>query len=450
MTTDRRLLPAALVLLWAGTLHAQATAGRTAWTSPCTLDVVLVTFRDTTGQHRTDAYDYGSSDLPHGYTINADGALVPGTSSYTMDDFERLLSGGYDYSINEEEEPLKLIPEWTGTPTVADNNDGASETLPEVFGSLWHYFHVVSGGDFELHVRILNPERGGYPVWVQLPETKGHYAHRFRNMFVFWNHAYMAMRDSVRVWGLDSTVYDPPHTGYSRARRLRHKVLYLYSGAEFHEPGDNPRSLIHPRADQGTFAPGVIGYRYVAGERQGSGGRHRDADRFGAIGIHAHEIGHLLGFVHPSRPINQRREGRWPGQNPYTGETVTCGGNASFRQGRLSGWGCMQDGDGGPVSEGRGLDPDRPAAQVDSTFKYVHRSCPNPFNPLYLRDLNWGSWETISASEENKVIRPGQYYFIEGADDSEYVLEFRPAEGFGRYSSWYRFEQAPGLLIWKR
>ena len=82
MTTDRRLLPAALVLLWAGTLHAQATAGRTAWTSPCTLDVVLVTLKDTTGQHQTDTYDYGAADLPHGYMINDDGALVPEASTY--------------------------------------------------------------------------------------------------------------------------------------------------------------------------------------------------------------------------------------------------------------------------------------------------------------------------------------------------------------------------------
>ena len=33
------------------------------------------------------------------------------------------------------------------------------------------YFHVTSGGAYELRVRILNRERDGYPVWVQLPET---------------------------------------------------------------------------------------------------------------------------------------------------------------------------------------------------------------------------------------------------------------------------------------
>ena len=47
---------------------------------------------------------------------------------------------------------------------MADNDDVVSETLPEVFGSLRHYFHVISGGDetsdpdFELRVRILNEE----------------------------------------------------------------------------------------------------------------------------------------------------------------------------------------------------------------------------------------------------------------------------------------------------
>ena len=160
MTTVRRLLPAALVLLWAGTLHAQAGRLRSAWTSPCTLSVVLVAFKDTNG-------DVGLVD---NYC-----ALVPGTSSYTMDDFKRLFSGGYHYSVHDE--APELIPAYTGTPTVADNNDGVSETLPEVFGSLRHYFHEVSGGAFELHVRTGQLAPQG-PAPVPRP-PQGYYAHRF-------------------------------------------------------------------------------------------------------------------------------------------------------------------------------------------------------------------------------------------------------------------------------
>ena len=213
---------ALLILVGAGRVDAQPGRLAAFWASPCTLDVVLVAFKDTTARHRgttpsrndSDFYNYYEHDLPHGYTI-PNGVLTPGTSSYTMDDFERLFSGGYHYSVNEEEEPLVLIPEYTGTPTVAD-----SETLPEVFGSLRHYFHEVSGGDFELHLRILNLERGNYPVWVQLPQTKGHYAERAMGN-EFWLHAERAMRDSVRAWGLDTAVYDPPDDTYGPARRLQ-------------------------------------------------------------------------------------------------------------------------------------------------------------------------------------------------------------------------------------
>ena len=134
---------------------------------------MLVTFRDTTDRHggnslgdAADQLDYHLYDLPHGYTRASDGALNPGLFSYTMDDFLRLFSGGYDYSVNGE--PPEPIPAFTGTGQIVANG---RETLPEVFGSLRHYFHDTSGGNYELQVRILNRERNGYPVWVQLPGT---------------------------------------------------------------------------------------------------------------------------------------------------------------------------------------------------------------------------------------------------------------------------------------
>ncbi len=363
MTIVRRLLPAALlVVAGADALKAQAPAAgqlQNAWTSPCTLSVVLVTFRDTTARHpgvtdalgnvsvRADTFDYHLHDRPHGYTVNrTTGALEPGTSSYTMDDWERMFSGGYRYSENGE--TGVDIPAFTGTQIVADNDDGVSETLPEVFGSLRHYFHVISGGDetsdpdFELRVRMLNEEdRDGYPIWVELPETKGYYAERARRTLWnsdYWLHARNATLDSVRSWDLDSTAYDPPGVNASQARRLRHKVLYLYAGAQFNDPG-HPlvRSQIHPQADGITSAnpnPAIladIDFRYVAAERQGSGRDSHEADRFGGIGIHAHEIGHLLGFSHP--------DGRWDGTEVYTRRTATCANRLSFGQGgRMAGW----------------------------------------------------------------------------------------------------------------
>ena len=455
MTNVRSLLPAVLLILFgADALVAQARAPgvlQNAWTSPCTLDVVLVTFRDTTGMHmggtvQADTFQtYSDYDLPHGYSVNSDGALEPGTSSYKMEDFRRLFGGGeYDYSVNGE--PARRPAAFVGdTVHVADR----TERLPEVFGSLRHYFHVISGGDFELRVRILNEEDSdGYPVWVQLPETKGYYADRAQTIPAtgeneYWIHAYNATLDSVRAWYPGTTAYDPPDVGYSRERRLRHKVLYLYAGPSYSDPR-LPRGLqsqIHPQADRIT-APNpataaAVGFRYVASERGGSGSDSHDADRFNTIGIHAHEVGHLLGFHHPG--------GRWVGEEVYTNRTATCANGLSFGGGRMAGWGTMQSGADGPVVEGR-----RPNSR--NSYKYAFASCPNPFNPLYLRDLDWQTlnWDRITGTEENKPILPNRYYFIEGADDSEIAVELRTAEGFGRYVSWYRFDEAPGLMIWKR
>ena len=322
-----------LPLLWAGSLAAQTGGAlRPIWASPCTLDVVLVTFKDTTDEHggnaqeAADQYDYHLHDLPHGYTVGSDGALSPGDSSYTMDDFKRLFSGGYPYSVNGE--TPENVPAFTGTGQIVareDDDDSVTETLPEVFGSLRHYFHVTSGGAYELHVRILNLERNGYPVWVQVPQTKGYYAeergvrrdpvtNRVISRPSYWNDARMAMQDSVRAWGLDPpAAYNPPDdqdmTAWPADRLLRRKVLYLASGVEFRDTRDgDTNSLIHPRTD------GYGTYRYVAGERQGSGRDNRRADRFGAIGVHAHEIGHLLDHHHPGH--------YWIGTNPYTDQTT--------------------------------------------------------------------------------------------------------------------------------
>ena len=220
-------------------------------------------------------------------------------------------------------------------------------------------------------------------------------------------------------------------------------MLYLYSGPQFSDPS-HPfvTSQIHPQADRVTdpnLADSTdVAYRYVAGERGGSGSRTRAADGFQTIGIHAHEVGHLLALNHP--------DGRWNGTEVYTNRTATSANRLSFGQGgRMAGWGTMQSGADGPVVEGR-----RPNSS--SSYKYAFASCPNPYNPIYLRDLDWQprNWETINGTEEDKPILPDRYYFIEGADGSEFAVELRTAEGFGRYTSWYRFDEAPGLMIWKR
>ena len=150
---------------------------------------------------------------------------------------------------------------------------------------------------------------------MELPEIKGHYAEIDINSAdddAFWNDAYDTAIDSVRCWNPDLT--DPPGvdcgdsevSGYAItdigpdntvAERLRHKVLYLYSGVTYSER--DPPSLIHPQADWTTWpnAPSAarVGYRYVMGERQGWGDDrdNHSLDEFAGIGMHVHEIGHL-------------------------------------------------------------------------------------------------------------------------------------------------------------
>ena len=161
MKPSRRSLPIllALLLLWADSLDAQATTFegyfRNNWTSPCTLSVVLVTFKDTVGFHRgssapgnagtADFVNFHDHDLPHDYTVNRDGVLARGDSSYKVEDFRRLFNGGYDG-----------VPDFEGDTVHVANR---TQRLPEVFGSLRHYFHVISGGRFEL--RGAHRQQGG-------------------------------------------------------------------------------------------------------------------------------------------------------------------------------------------------------------------------------------------------------------------------------------------------
>ena len=137
MTRRRSFLPAVLLVLsWAGNLEAQVLG--TSWVSPCTLDVWLVTFKDTTARHpgnsalgdAADQFDYYLYDRPHDYDLR-NGRLEPGDSSYTMDDFKRLFSGGYPYSVPGE--APEDVPAFTATGQVVareDDSDTVTETLP--------------------------------------------------------------------------------------------------------------------------------------------------------------------------------------------------------------------------------------------------------------------------------------------------------------------------------
>ena len=118
---------ALLPVLWTHSVHAVGSVNT--WSSPTTLDVVLVTFDDETtanpmtpmscGNDRHPRIcDYHEHDRPYGDN--------PGESSadaYTRSDFERLFNGGYDEHGNYD----------AGTVFVGDTATVANgDPLPEV------------------------------------------------------------------------------------------------------------------------------------------------------------------------------------------------------------------------------------------------------------------------------------------------------------------------------
>ncbi len=421
---------ALLPVLWAYSAEAAGSAftGRastTAETFPCTLDVVLVTFQDAT----TGSGNYHLYDRPYGTNPGE-----PAGSSYTRSDFERLFVGD--------------------TVTVAGGH-----VLPEVFGSVRAYYDSVSNGDFELNVCMINPAgEDGYPRWIELPHTKAHYAEitsipLSRTHQEFFDELYDTGMDSVRCWNPTPfpTDPDPPTCGRNSAvtgyaitdigpdnsvdQRLRHKVVYLYSGATF--KGRDPAGLLHPQADLHTRTnpsrSSHVGYRYVMGEREGSHrNENRSIDEFAPIYTHVHEIGHLLGLPHGGGKVS----GSNP--NPYVPGT----NYATPKGANLLEWTLMQGNGSGPEVEENG-------------YHTPYRSCPNPINPFYLMDLEWIDPPTpITESQDNFEIGPGTVHLIDRGRH-QYLLERRSHDGsdgisFGRYILFHEFQEDPGLFIWRR
>ena len=429
----------------------------------CTLDVVLVTFLDadssSTNAVHQNSYDYHDYDRPWGEVAQGENRRLT-AASYRRHDFLRMLAGGYD--VGGHPEPF-VTPE-RGNITVANGHP-----LPTVFGSVRAYFEAMSNGAFHLHVRIVNPPAAGtgdFPRWIELPDTKEYYAELLDGED-FWNAAYQATLDSLSLpdpaWHTGISLPRRPDPDYPNARLLRRKILFLYSGVVFTPDLDRHQSglqhgQLHPqvddvtRIDGTTGMPTLVGYRYVMGERQGFSNNAHGIDEFAGIGMHAHEIGHLLGLNHG--------EGNWTDPvNRYGNPRTSNPPNEVRRGANQLGWTLMQGGGGqGPVMRGRDYNP--------NGYWQAYSSCPNPINPFYLWDLGWlarpGDLASSRARPLTEIrgphdeypIAPGTTHYID-LEDVEFLLNRRTLEPFGgRYVLFYdyatRNDAEQGLMVWRR
>lgn len=390
---------------------AQAGTGRSlthTWTSPMNLSVVLVKFQDEPpSANRPNNYE--DHDTPHGWTKTATGSWIPGQDAYTLDDFKRLFGQSGTF---------------TGTTvTVAKGR----EALPEVFGSLADYFTHVSGGQLQLQVTVLNDgmdeaQYSDYPKWIELPQTKWYYAEMDG---AFWKDAYKTTVDAG---------YTLP-SGDTIANRKQNKIVFVYAGAEIADDRQ-----LHPRVRTETttdhFSTNIrdYGFMYVAAERRGGGNPDsHDTDAFSDVGIHAHEMGHLLGLQHFTSPFSI--------DNPYTTQTLSSGNKYG------GDWTLMESASHGPAVW---------HLESGATTAWVRPSgtCPMPPSVVNRKRLGWTDDEvTISSSVQDRTIEPGpdKYYRIITMDHashpSDIYLELREAKGFGRYVSWHRFDDLLGMLV---
>ena len=326
----------------------------------------------------------------------------PMDGAYTMEDFERLFGEGTE-----------------GFGPTDDHTVGDDEELPNIYGSVKDYYTYLSGGRLTLNVDILNPsDEDGYPIWLQLGNGKGHYERMPHEDF--FDDAYSALTTAMSTddWYPDThDDFDLPTDRSLESIRRSNKLGFVYAGSTTDDHGG-----LHPRGNYERA-------QFCMGERIGD---DDGAGRFSGIGTNIHEIGHTLDLDHGDgtfRDVNAYTD------DPYVQDNL--GANFMF-------WCAMQSGGDGPVIQGN-------THSATRAFMYQHQSCPNPFNPFYMKDLGWGTHTEISSSTQSRKIlpSPGNYYYVNGANESTLYLEFRPVSSFGKYIQWYRWDEAPGLLLWK-
>ena len=379
------------------------------WVEDTNLYVVLVKF---------------AGEAPYGWSGSPASA---GSAAYKKEDFERM------FGIS-------------GTFKGTDASVATNESLLELCGSVEDYFDHVSSGDFNLSIEILNPEDAlEYPEWLEVAGSRSDYLTISSMDDRLYRDVLVALRGAMMSW------YPKTYRSYSipgidwgaghmiqDSHRRQNKLAIVYTGWTSARNDQTDYTGLHPRAGPTETRPSTpmgtdatFATYYQMGARFGHGTEGRDpAQRFAGIGIHVHEIGHLLGLDHGGGSHTVR--------NPYL-DVSKRHETANFMA-----WSPMSSVSQGPPVQG--LDAD----DSDYAFLHQYQSCPPPFNPGYLSFLEWGNEEELTETQSQTIgPYPANYHYVDGDLRHRIFLTFRPAESFGKYVLSHQFKEAIGLLIWK-
>ncbi|MCB9257979.1 MAG: T9SS type A sorting domain-containing protein [Ignavibacteriales bacterium] len=149
----------------------------------------------------------------------------------------------------------------------------------EVFGSIRDYYRIMSNGNLIIEGIILNKDldKNNIPDWICLDKVKSYYHENNGN--IFRSEAKQKAIDE----NLDVTTND--HTF----------LAIIYAGHTYRKNGFN---TLNPEAFR-IENEYIMGERFVKGfpyEEERNDPKINNISHFSHIGIHVHEIGHLLGF----------------------------------------------------------------------------------------------------------------------------------------------------------
>lgn len=319
-----------------------------------TLKILLVEFEDV--KHRSA---YNQVDFP--------------SSAYTYEDFNNML-----FSENLYKSPRIYSP------------DGK-----EVFGSLRDYYLTMSNDKLEINGYILNEDKdnNNIPDWISLNKSKRFYHNLKGDQFR------QESKQKAKMLGLDITKDDSTF------------LAIIYAG---HTYRSNSNSL-NPEA---FFEE----HEYIMGERFASCFPYEEerdvssiypVSHFSHIGIHVHELGHLLGFDDHD------------------------GGKDNEHFGLMS-KGCFN----GPLNEG---------------------ACPSPLNPYYRWMKGWIHIYDIPADSTLRITydlkNPNIYKLKDTYSQNFFLIEFRKFDikidsfsneeyDFNSFIKSNKMES--GILVWRK